>query len=437
MAAAGRSGAERTAPGASAAERRGAEDGARNEPPPHAEGASAFERDIADAHAAQHNGFAARRAAAATEALRALRAESHAPDLAGVAAEAKLTLRQIEARFAPEAAPARERAARARADLEGFRRAHGLRRGAVYPTSTLLQSAQLALAALFEAAFSATLFAEEAEQGLLGGAAIAVGLSGANVTLGFLGGFLGLRYLQHVSLAARLAGGAALATSFALGLALNWFAAQWRQAALGAEQDLYAPGRFDLLGLTEPQSVILLMLGGGVWVFAALKGYSGFDDPYPDYGKMDRAARDADEAVAAVREETREALEEAVAPARAALNATLDALRAAARERSALYDAAADAIATVDAEARQADRHAAAAVQAYRAANRAARSTPAPPGFDRPLLASPSEGDPLDAVAAALEAAQQRDAAAQAQAVAQLEALAADVEAIAARLAGA
>ena len=51
------------------------------------------------------------------------------------------------------------------------------------------------------------------------------------------------------------------------------------------------------------------MLGAGVWVFAALKGYSGFDDPYPDFGKMDRAARDASEALSDFRADARLELE--------------------------------------------------------------------------------------------------------------------------------
>ena len=49
----------------------------------------------------------------------------------------------------------------------------------------------------YDEADVAALFAEDDERGLLGGAITAIGLSGANVTLGFIAGFLGLRYLQH------------------------------------------------------------------------------------------------------------------------------------------------------------------------------------------------------------------------------------------------
>ena len=42
----------------------------------------------------------------------------------------------------------------------------------------------------------------------MGGAVIALGLSGANVSLGFLSGFIGLRYLGHVRTPLKIGGAA-------------------------------------------------------------------------------------------------------------------------------------------------------------------------------------------------------------------------------------
>jgi hypothetical protein len=166
-------------------------------PPLDAQTLSQAEVEVLSAQARERARLDGEREALRLEAERTMRRlKPEAPDFAGPLAAARLALAQIETRAAPDCAAALAREARAREDLEAFRRAHQLRRDAVYPQSTLFQAGLLFCAALFEALFSATLFAQEAEQGLLGGAAVAIGLSAANVTLGFLAGFLGLRYIQ-------------------------------------------------------------------------------------------------------------------------------------------------------------------------------------------------------------------------------------------------
>src|SRR5262249_16013264 len=203
----------------------------------------------------------------------------------------------------------------ARAVLNLFKYTHRIARPAFYPKSSLLQAGLLFCAAVFEAMFSAALFAEDDARGLLGGAITAIGLSGANVTLGFLAGFLGLRYLQHIRWPTKMLGALAFAGVTFLALMLNLFAAEWRdhiaatndsQINLGDDANFHL---WSLLQLSTPQAIILLMLGAGVWVFAALKGYSGFDDPYPDFGKMDRAASVASDALSDFRADAREDLE--------------------------------------------------------------------------------------------------------------------------------
>ena len=111
---------------------------------------------------------------------------------------------------------------------------------------------------------------------------------------------------------------------------LNLFAADWRDqlAALsGRTVDMGSDAGFhlwSLLALDSPQAIILLMLGAGVWVFSALKGYSGFDDPYPDFGKMDRAAQAASETLSDFRADARLELETPINVAKAALSARTD-----------------------------------------------------------------------------------------------------------------
>lgn len=372
---------------------------------------------------------------AMTDAERRMRTLAPAPqDFMGPAIDARLALRQVSGRVAQDWDEASGRASEAREELNAFKRTHELRRAAIYPRSTLLQSGLLFCAAVFEALFSAALFAEDDERGLLGGAITAIGISGANVTLGFIAGFLGLRYLQHRSLPMKVMGAVAFASVGALALMLNLFAADWRDqlAALSGRQvDMGSDASFhlwSLLALDSPQAIILLMLGAGVWVFSALKGYSGFDDPYPDFGKMDRAAKAASESLSDFRADARLELEAPIDAAKAELSARLEKMRTDFEAMSKAFDGAAAKMETLDAQARALDDAAASAVHLYRQENAANRATPAPVYFSNP---PPAAGPSLDALATAatmIDDARARMAEAQVQSTQSLEGLLVELE---------
>jgi hypothetical protein len=404
-----------------------------------AEGASASraEDDVRDAVRARRERVEAARRTLAERVEQDLRRLAPLkPDFEGACAQARLSLRLIAGRLAAEFQEARKRAARTASELDGFRRVHDLRRPAIYPESRMLQAGLLVFAAGFEALFSAALFAETDEHGLMGGAMTALGLSAANVSLGFLAGFLGLRYLGHARMAPRILGGLALTILFALSASLNLFAAAWRDRLSAG--DLTALDRLNdaqWFGLIAPQAVILLMLGAGVWVFSTLKGYSGFDDPYPDYGKLDRAVRDAAETVSARRAAAREALEAPIEQARSLIEAQLAAAAAAVARVRARYDEACADLQAMEAETRRADDAAAGAIEIYRR-ERLAHSN----GHEPPVFATLPPSAPFtDALARAADvrlAAEQEIAAMQAQATAKLEELSRELDAISARLEG-
>lgn len=415
--------------------RRAREDAARDFPPADADEISPAERAVVETVAAGRTPLETARQALKADTERTLRGLlPPAPDLAGPTLAARLALRQAAGRLAHEWSEAASAAAQGRTDLAAFKQAHGLRRAAVYPRSGLLQAGLLLCAAVFEALFSAAVFAEDDERGLLGGALTAVGLSGANVTLGFLAGYLGLRYLQHTRWPVKTLGAFGFAAAALLALMLNLFAADWRDrmATLSGRQlDLGADASFhlwSLLQLDSPQAIILLMLGGGVWVFAAMKGYSGFDDPYPDYGKMDRAARAASDALSALHHDAREDLEAPIAAARAELDARLGALRGQVSAMNKAFDAAAQRMEALDAEARALDEAAAAAIHLYRRENTTARRAPAPGYFS---AAPPAAGPALDALgpsAAMMDEARARLTQAQMRSAEALEALQIELE---------
>jgi hypothetical protein len=410
--------------------KRAREDAARNLPRHDADDLSDAEKAVIEAVAGERARVDQARTDAKDAAERRLRTLAPAPqDFAGPALDARLALRQTSGRLAHDWAEASVRATQGREELDAFKRTHGLRRAAVYPRSTLLQSGLLFTAAVFEALFSAALFAEDDERGLLGGAITAIGLSGANVTLGFLAGFLGLRYLQHNQLPMKVVGSLAFVFVGALALMLNLFAADWRDqlAALSGRQvDMGSDASFhlwSLLALDSPQAIILLMLGAGVWVFAALKGYSGFDDPYPDFGKMDRAAKAASEALSDFRADARLELETPINTAKAALSARVEKMRAEFEAMNKAFDAAAMKMEALDAKARALDDAAASAVHLYRQENAAARTSPAPAYFSSPPPAAGPALDALGDAAAMIDDARARLADAQTQSARSLEEL--------------
>lgn len=415
--------------------KRAREDAARSAPAVDANTPSDAEQAVINLIESERAALSQARLALAHETERHLQALTpSAQDFAAPLLDAKLALRQATTRVAEDWRSATDGARQAKAELEAFKRANNLHRGAAYPQSTLLQAGLLLCAAVFESLFSAALFAEDDARGLLGGAITAVGLSGANVTLGFLAGFLGLRYLQQVRPVYKSLGGAAFAAFTALALMLNLFAADWRDqlAAEGGEQiDLGADASFhfwSILNLQSPQAIILLMLGAGVWVFAAMKGYSGFDDPYPDYGKMARAAAAADDEAADLRADAREEFEGPIEEAKAALGARLEAMRLGLEAMSAAFDAAAAQSRALDAEDRALCSAAAGAIRLYRQENAQARAGAQPAYFSAPPFDDTAPPDTLADAATILDNARQQLTQAQAEAARALENLLAAID---------
>jgi len=191
---------------------------------------------------------------------------------------------------------------------------------------------------------------------------------------------------------------------------------------------------WSLLQLQSPQAIILLMLGAGVWVFAALKGYSGVDDPYPDYGKMDRAEKQAAAALSEIRSQCRTELEAPINVAKAEIETRIEKTRTEFAALNRVFDEAALTFERLDSEARALDEATAAAIHLYRQENTAGRRDPAPRYF---ATEPPAAGVPLDALAASakiFDDARALMTEAQAEAQRALEALLSDLDRISAQL---
>src|SRR5690606_19049271 len=158
--------------------------------------------------------------------------------------------------------------------------------------------------------------------------------------------------------------------------------------------------------------------------------------PYPDYGKMDRAAQAAADSLSEVRAEARAELEAPLDAAKTALAARLEKMRAEHEAMSKAFDAAAMEMEALDAKARARDEAAAGAVHLYRQENAALRTAPAPAYFGAPPPAAGPALDALAGAAAMIDDARARLAEAQTQSAKALENLLAELDQAAARLNG-
>jgi uncharacterized protein YukE len=160
-----------------------------------------------------------------------------------------------------------------------------------------------------------------------------------------------------------------------------------------------------------------------------LKGYSGVDDPYPDYGKLDRLAVAAREDLQEAQESMREDMAEALSDAQNAIAAAVRRMESSASAMREAYNAAPPLLTGFEGRWRRWDQAAATLISQYREENAAARRTAAPSHFSAAVPRRPSPGDPLHPAAALLEEVQASLAKAQADARAELEALSAEQEA--------
>ncbi len=179
------------------------------------------------------------------------------------------------------------------------------RRGPQTPIkeAVLAWSGVLVCLALFETALNLGFFFKH--NGIIAGGTYAAAVSATNIALGLIGGFVGLRLMNHGFVLPALAGWVTFTGSFVSAVYANLLYAHAR------EINQTANGGFDLTGaareLSEAPfaiggSVPVLLVGMLVYVIALLEGRAGFSDPYWGYAKLDRYNKDAQQQVTAVEE---------------------------------------------------------------------------------------------------------------------------------------
>ena len=188
-------------------------------------------------------------------------------------------------------------AARTR-ELITFKKKHQLDRLAHYPESRTLRYGLLAILITVESVLNGSLIAIGHELGLLGGGAIALGLSLFNVGVGFICGFGTYRYLHYRATLAKIYSVVGVACYLLLIAVLNLAISHYREVSMALQDNPSVEALRSLidnpLSLKELESWMLF--GMGV-VFSLIAFFDGihFDDPYPGYGKRDRLVRELEQ----------------------------------------------------------------------------------------------------------------------------------------------
>lgn len=177
-------------------------------------------------------------------------------------------------------------------------------RDADYPASKILFIATLLFLFVFETITNGLFLQVAQERGLIGGIAVAAGISIINVGLSALIGRLMIPSFHHIKPHYRVLGGLCLLIyggliiygNLAVGIyrSISQFASAQNVFDPAAVQQaaVYALRPIENLNRLDFQSGILVAVGVFFAIAALIDGYK-FDDPYPRYGAIDRKYRNA------------------------------------------------------------------------------------------------------------------------------------------------
>ena len=203
----------------------------------------------------------------------------------------------------------------ANSEYKTFKSKHNRLQSAVFPESRRLHYSIVIALILFEIIFNAFFFREVKSTGFIGGMSISVYIAFLNVVVGFFFGSLILTYKNHIKSLFRNLAYLGIGIFSLYSLFVNFFAAHFREAvhciSLGKHKEEWnseicetltygeitklkpnISGIIDNLfnntfNFEDLTSIALLTLGIFFAIVAVIDGYRS-DDPYPNYGKIQR-----------------------------------------------------------------------------------------------------------------------------------------------------
>ncbi|HEY1932961.1 MAG TPA: hypothetical protein VGG99_13180 [Acetobacteraceae bacterium] len=377
---------------------RGKDDGARNHPPSDALAPALAEEEVLGAITTERarclNDLAAQ-LRAARDALAQLETAMDVAQLRNDTAMAQAQFHEVVAAWGGRIGVLGRATNDAVQEFEDFRTRHHVRRAPRQPANRGMTVALLALCLVVESALNGVFFAQGSDFGLLGGIALALGLSAVNVIAGFVNGWAFLRAAQHRGWVVKAFGMLCFLALAAAIVAFNGYVAHFRDAyARLGEATNPTTIAHDLLTapfvLASIQSWLLFAIGVLFSGFATYKGF-GFDDPYPGLGAAGRRLDRARDEYAAERANLLDRAAEIRDEIIGKLTTGAEALRGASTQREQVLGTRQRMRAEYEAHEAHLSEACQNLLTIYRDANTAVRTTPGPAHFQR-RFAFPDKG---------------------------------------------
>lgn len=278
-------------------------------------------------------------------------------------------------------------------DMRGFKVEHNLSSEAHYPKDNLLHLSWIFLCIAIETVINAFFF--ENQNGLLGGAVVALAISVVNLgSAGVLGYFF--RYKNHHDVLAQSLGWLCVVFFFFITVYMNavFSAFRYEYQLVADPSELRETANafrtaishavtifYFNIPFNDILSFVLFFIGCLLGGYAFYKGYT-FDDPYPGYGARDRRHKLAAERVVAAELEIRERLRVILERKKGdiiALKNTLTGEGIKVAQMEAAINGFKNEILVV---LQRIQNDFSAVLDIYRRSNTAVRSTPVPPYFE-------------------------------------------------------
>lgn len=283
----------------------------------------------------------------------------------------------------------RRRLNESEAEREAFRKKHNLARPARLSTlgKILLKVGLLAVLFAIEIAVNGGFLSKSNQGGILGGLSVAFVFAAFNIVVSFLFGLAPIRLMYRRNVISKLLGFIALILYLGLAIGLNLALAHIREIPPDALIDVDREALRRLIetpfGLHDIQSWLLFGIGLVFSIIAMADGLLFFD-PYIGYAGLERRWQLASARYRTAKEELIERLRDIRNDASDAMNGAERDLAIRRSEYDALMVARGRLAQRFLEHQSQIERATNALLQVYREANRKARTTPAPPSFDRP-----------------------------------------------------